>query len=146
MQRISQLQSLSHDHHHALVLARRCRVSASAANEQRTHEVWEQVRVVFARDLEPHFQIEEACLLPALEQAGQQPLVDRIRVEHAALRDLAGIAFASAGEVERFGILLDAHVRYEEREVFETAQTCLSADALERIAEACRNMPRGVAG
>ncbi len=146
MQRITQLQSLSHDHHHALVLARRCRVSASAGDEQHLHDVWGQVRAVFARDLEPHFQIEEACLLPALEQAGEQAYVDRIRVDHAALRDLAGIALASAGEVERFGVLLDAHVRYEEREVFEIAQTCLSPDALERIAEACRNTPRGAGG
>lgn len=44
--------------------------------------------------------------------------------------------------IEQFGRLLDSHVRFEEREVFEVAQSRLPAPALRAIAEACRSIPR----
>jgi hypothetical protein len=44
--------------------------------------------------------------------------------------------------LEKFGERLDAHIRYEERQVFEPTQHRLPAGVLEAIASACRTVPR----
>jgi hemerythrin-like domain-containing protein len=142
MQRIAELVALSHDHHSALVLARRCRQSRKTGAEVGVEEAWRQVLEAFPRHLEPHFTIEEKHLLPALEKAGEEALVQRVREDHAALRALVAEPAADPVRVERFGATLEAHVRFEEREVFEVAQRKLAAPALEEVAEACRRLPR----
>jgi len=145
MRRADDLLPLSHDHHSALVLARRCKQSVMPGAAVDTHEAWRQVREAFPRQLEPHFVIEERFLLPALEGIGESELVARVREDHSSLRALAANITADAGMLERFGLLLEAHVRFEERQVFEVAQQRLPALALEAIAEACRTIPRAAA-
>ena len=138
MKRIAALRDLSDDHHGALVVARRCVQSASSGDAARAEAVWREVRADFARQLEPHFEIEERLLLPALEAIGEQARADRIREDHASLRALARLASPSPAQLERFGRALEAHVRFEERDVFEVAQARLPAAALGAIAAACR--------
>lgn len=133
MKRAPGLRDLSDDHHAALVLARRCkRASAASAGE-----VWDRVREEFAGGLEPHFRIEEEHLLPALEAIGENALASRIRDDHRALRALRDSPVRSAALLLRFGELLESHVRYEEREVFESTQGRLPARVLQAIEAAC---------
>jgi hypothetical protein len=143
LKRITELRDLSDDHHTTLVLARRCRESADPGAPVRVRVAWHQVREVFASHLEPHFEIEERHLLPALETIGEAVLADRIRDDHASLRALVKRASPGPAEVGRFGRLLESHVRFEEREVFEVVQSRLPATTLRAIAEACRSTPRG---
>lgn len=140
MKRIPELRDLSDDHHTGLVLARRCRQCARPGSELSPAEVWAQVQASFRTDLEPHFQIEERHLLPALESIGEGPMAQRIRRDHAALRALcdADASTADASSVASFGVLLKSHIRFEEREVFDSVQDRLPADALASIAAACR--------
>ena len=142
MKRIPALRDLSDDHHTALVLARRCRQSVRADAAFSPVAVWQQVAEAFALQLEPHFQIEDRHLLPALDALGETALAERVRADHASLRALAKAESPSAPDVEQFGRLLEAHVRFEEREVFEVAQSRLPEDVLRAIAEACRSIPR----
>jgi len=142
MRRIDELLPLSRDHHSALVLARRCRQAALAQGAVGVDEAWLQVRSVFPVQLEPHFVIEESVLLPALEAVGETQLAARVRQDHASLRALAAVEAATADIVEQFGKLLETHVRFEERQVFEVAQAKLPAAALAAIAEACASTPR----
>lgn len=136
MKRIAELRDLSDDHHTALVLAQRCReASASGAAE-----LWQRVREAFRLELEPHFQIEDRHLLPALEAIGESDRARRIRDDHAALREIAANDAPAVGEIARFGDLLASHVRFEEREVFERTQHRLPRAALDAIAAACRAM------
>jgi hypothetical protein len=44
--------------------------------------------------------------------------------------------------VEEFGRLLESHVRFEEREVFERTQDRISKAALLTISEACESTSR----
>jgi hypothetical protein len=130
------LRRLSSDHHHALVLALDAR-RASDAGTETVADGWDRVLAAFSRDLDPHFAVEESILLPALEAAGQAPLAERTRREHAQLRALA----ASRAEDPRarlasFAALLEAHVRFEERELFEAAQRSLAPSVLEAVAAA----------
>jgi hypothetical protein len=142
LKRIAELAGLSDDHHTSLVLARRCRQSARSDAPTAASVAWRHVVEALPGHLEPHFRIEEIHLLPALESIGESALADRIRADHASLRALAGASAPDGAEVERFGRLLEAHVRFEEREVFEAVQSRLPAAALRAIAEACRSTPR----
>lgn len=142
LKRVPELRDLSDDHHTALVLARRCRQAAGPDAAISVEEAWQQLTQAFASHLEPHFRIEEKHLLPALEALGETDLAARIRGDHASLRDLAGAGSPSRARLERFGSQLEAHVRFEERRVFESTQHRLPAASLRAIAEACRSIPR----
>jgi GNAT superfamily N-acetyltransferase len=144
VKRVPGLRDLSDDHHTGLVLARRCRQAAAARSAAAVEQVWKQVLDAFALHLEPHFRIEEEHLLPALEAIGEPALARRIRDDHAALRALEHEP-PDAGRIERFGRLLEAHIRYEERQVFGPTQSRLPPDALRAIASACASTPRAYA-
>ena len=128
MKRALALVELSREHHTALSLAMRiARVADSAAEA----EMLERVAKVFAAELEPHFLEEERGLLPALMTAGETALVNRTLDEHRQIRALVeNIVAGDAASLKVFGELLSAHVRFEERELFVTAQAVLSPDFL----------------
>ncbi|GBG01230.1 hypothetical protein AZSI13_05570 [Azospira sp. I13] len=78
---------------------------------------------LFATELEPHFQREEAELLPALLTVGESVLVSRTLAEHEVLRNLARrIEAGDRAALAPFAEALADHVRFEERELFERAQ------------------------
>jgi hemerythrin-like domain-containing protein len=143
MKRASGLRDLSDDHHAGLVLARRCKQAARIESVRAHEDAWRHAREAFALSLSPHFQIEEEVLLPALESIGEAALAERIRDDHRALRALEREVAATRDRLEHFGALLEAHIRYEEREVFEPTQDRLPADAIEAIARACAAARRG---
>jgi hemerythrin-like domain-containing protein len=91
----------------------------------------------FEHDLNPHFVIEEQLILPALSAAGRRDLVDRTTEEHHQLRALI-VAAATSEDATRhlhaFADLLTAHVRFEERTLFDAAQQILTLEALEVLA------------
>jgi len=130
VKRCPALRTLSNEHHHGLVLAKRAKEAAGTAQEE---QVWRGIQARFAADLEPHFQIEELVLLPALEQAGETELARRTLDEHAELRCL--ISEDSAQTMTGFAELLTQHIRFEERELFEVAQQKLSAAELDALAD-----------
>lgn len=136
MKRIAALRDLSDDHHTALLLARRCQQTPAGAADAMALS-WRRVRDAFVLHLDPHFGIEDAHLLPALVAIGEPALAARIRSDHTELRALAEQADPVPEALVRFGALLEAHVRFEEREVFATTQHRLPASALDAIAAAC---------
>jgi hypothetical protein len=139
LKRIAELRDLSDDHHTALVLARRCKQGAKGAS---VDALWDRVMEAFRSHLEPHFAIEERHLLPALETIGEATLAERIRKEHAELRALRDAPPRDAETLASLGRLLEAHVRFEERQVFEPTQRRLPAAALRALASACEAIPR----
>ncbi|HSD37195.1 MAG TPA: hemerythrin domain-containing protein [Rhodocyclaceae bacterium] len=116
MKRHASLVTLSRDHHAALVLAKRIADCAEDAAQLRA--LCETVALRFRTELQPHFEDEEQRILPRLagchDAQWQQTLSD-----HANLRALAArIAEGDAIALRQFGIALNAHVRFEERELF----------------------------
>lgn len=138
MKRCKELRSLSSDHHSALVLAKHI---LEAGDGGLLATAWKGVQQRFALELEPHFKLEEEALLPALLRAGENALVARTLDEHAEMRRLIH-SEADADVRSRLSELLRSHVRFEERELFEIAQRCLSAPELERIGLASGNGKR----
>ncbi|PKO88861.1 MAG: hemerythrin HHE cation-binding protein [Betaproteobacteria bacterium HGW-Betaproteobacteria-12] len=126
MKRSPALLQLSREHHTALSLAMRI---AKATDQTAQERLLATVPALFRGELEPHFQEEERSLLPQLAQAGETALVARTLDEHAQMRALAAaIAGGDAAALAPFGRLLQAHVRFEERELFVVAEQRLFAD------------------
>ncbi len=138
MKRISEFRQLSIDHHHGLVLARRARKAETGTKGISASRVWEEVEKKFQYDLEPHFKIEEKYLVPPLEAIGEIDLIKRLQIDHKRLRriinDKSVRTFAA---LKQFGEILERHIRFEERELFETAQKRLSSHDLELLEQAC---------
>lgn len=128
MRRCDALRALSSEHHHGLVITVKVKRALATAEAER---VWQEVRELFVTELEPHFQAEELWLLPALEQAGETELVRRTHAEHAELRRM--IREGGMPNMAAFGELLSQHIRFEERELFETAQKKIPPDKLAEL-------------
>jgi len=130
------LRELSREHHGALVLALRITRAGDATAVAR---LMTTVPDVFARELEPHFRDEETNLLPGLAAAGAHALVRRTLAEHQLLRGLADrIAAGDVASLTEFATALRAHVRFEEHELFATAEALLPAELLDAAPPASR--------
>jgi hemerythrin-like domain-containing protein len=139
MRRIPELRELSGDHHHGLVLAQKATQAAVRADGRAAAEMWVEVELQFAAELAPHFLIEETLIAPHLEAAGESAMTQRLYAEHRALRECVEPGSGrTPADLGRFGELLENHIRFEERELFEAAQQRLSSEALTAVAEACR--------
>ncbi|MBI5428078.1 MAG: hemerythrin domain-containing protein [Nitrospinae bacterium] len=69
--------------------------------------------------LAPHFAEEERALLPRTLAEGGNSLAERLKEDHARLRELAARIIAGGAEaLTEFGTLLSNHVHFEERELF----------------------------
>jgi hemerythrin-like domain-containing protein len=140
------LVGLSREHHHALVLAAHLRKAVQAGGDLAA--MARRAARQFADEIDPHFRVEEEILLPALRRLGpaEDCFVQQIEADHAWLR--AGAARAAGGETAHllaWAERLTAHVRFEEREVFEHCQQVLSPEILDAVglARPAEPPPRG---
>lgn len=128
MKRHARLQDLSREHYAALKLALHAKRAALSGDPAQVELAAAACRAAFAADLEPHFVVEENELLPLLVEGGQLELVRRTEADHARLRRLAGeLAQPAAAVLLDFSEGLTAHVRFEEREMFEALEACFRA-------------------
>ena len=140
MRRDPSLIPLSQQHHNGLALCvltrRSLREDDSPANVARLAQ-----RAVDRYDLElaNHFEIEEQILFPALESnLGEPPLVRRLIAEHRELEQIIGQlrAAPAAALLEQLCSLLTEHIRCEENELFQFAQSRLPEPILRELGDA----------
>lgn len=121
------LIQLSHDHHHGLALALRCRKQAlgrlKPMGSQGLKERAEEFTAFFGKNLERHFDAEETVLFPFMRAsiAEAAPLIDELLREHEQLRAFSSKLAAENGLSKTLfdaGDLLERHIRREERELF----------------------------
>ncbi len=135
MKRVEELRVLSSDHHRGLVLAKKAQQAAGSGLSAEV--AWADLEAAFKRELEPHFQIEEQTLIEPLRALGEDALVDQLTREHAQLRACFAADWPRGyAALKRFGDLLKAHIRFEERELFEVVQARFSAEQLQAVAAA----------
>lgn len=140
---------LSHDHHHGLALALRCRKQAlgqikpmgTAGLKERAHEA----RLFFANHLIDHFRAEEEVLFPTIGSlvAASAPIINQLLQEHEQIRSLMLQLEGEAGLGKRlfdFGDLLESHIRKEERELFPLFEQHIGAKDAEITAEQIRKI------
>ena len=115
MRRHPALVHLSHDHHETLVWARRLR--GGEVGDVEEHR----------RRLDRHFREEEETIFPLLVEFCAEPpeVLTRALLDHQRIRA------AAAGP--ELGELLEAHVRLEERELFELLQEVVPEERLDAL-------------
>lgn len=127
MKRSEFLKPLSREHHSALSLGMSCIRAAESGDKESIAAVCEKLNRAFRNELEPHFNLEEKDLFPRMELAGAAELVKRALKDHAALREMITKINTekTPTELAAFGALLIAHVRFEEKELFNVAEKIL---------------------
>jgi hemerythrin-like domain-containing protein len=133
MQRDRNLIPLSHQHQHALALC--VQIERGLQSQRPDPQHWQQeIARLFESEIRYHFQAEEKVLFPFAQRAPSlRDLVDELRVEHASLRHYSTGAAAgrlTVPELQLFSASLAAHVRKEERLLFEGIQEFFSAEEL----------------
>ena len=144
MKRVAALRSLSEDHHHGLVNARRLRQAASE-KEGAPEEAARAFLEFWQKDTSIHFRQEEEVLLPVLARYGgesdKEESVISMLAQHARIR---GLIMDLSDEVtgggvrpetlQSIGEALEAHIRLEEREVFPLVEDVLPQEGLKELA------------
>ena len=142
MPRHPSLIQLSHDHHHGLALALRCRKQAlgriKPMGAQGLKERAEEFTAFFRAYLERHFKAEEEVLFPFMRAAISEavPLIDELVREHAQLRAFSSRLQEKGGLSKilfEAGDLLERHIRREERELFPLFEKHAGATDAETI-------------
>jgi hemerythrin-like domain-containing protein len=155
MLRDPSLIPLSHQHQRALALCVRLqRALRAGAVDPRAWQA--EAQQLYADEIQFHFAAEEKVLFPAARQFPELAvLVAELSVEHERLREY--FVNAQNGEIDEGGLaifaaLFSAHIRKEERELFEVLQQLLRPEemkslghelecALEEAVQVCRLRP-----
>lgn len=141
VKRFDELKPLSREHNVALLIARSALRAGRSGEAEAVGTMWGKIARTFETDMVPHFQHEERVILPVLQELGLDTLANRLLEDHAQLRALASEGdHGSSAELVRFASLLERHVRFEERIVFNIVQTALDPHQLrERMSAAARD-------
>ena len=123
------LQPLSREHHHSLLLCWKIRTGFAkgvAPERIKKYADW-----FFEHHIKPHFIEEEAHIFPIL--GNDNALVKKAIGEHRRLSRL----FTESHEIEKsLGLIeemLESHIRFEERVLFNAIQEVASREQLDHI-------------
>lgn len=128
------LHPLSHQHQHGLalcvILDRTLRTDSSS---EAVRDLTGKALAAWNVEIRGHFEVEECELFPAVRPVIAEPeLIDELLAEHRTIEAMVDElrAEASAATLVRFASALRAHIRSEERRLFEQIQQALDADQI----------------
>ncbi|MFY9951612.1 MAG: hemerythrin domain-containing protein [Candidatus Sulfotelmatobacter sp.] len=133
MLRDKSLIPLSHQHQRALALC--VRIDRAQPIPAKDLQAWQvEIEQLFEQEIEIHFAAEESVIFPAAERFSELvTLVKELIAEHGSVRDLFRQAEArcmSAQTLSALGQQLSAHIRKEERQLFECIQRLMNPQEL----------------
>src|ERR1700720_3407929 len=137
MLRDKSLVPLSRQHQHALALC--VRIVRASPIDAADLDTWEaEIAQQFQQEIKFHFAGEEAVLFPVASRtsASMASLVDELLAEHEILREnfsQAETKKMSAQDLLAFAQRLSAHIRKEERQLFERMQEEINPENLEAL-------------
>jgi hemerythrin superfamily protein len=136
MLRDKNLIPLSRQHQHALALC--VRIDRASPIRDSELAAWQtEITQLFQAEITVHFAAEEGALFPEARKLPELfPLIEELLCDHAVLRE--GFAKAetqsmSAIDLSVFAQRMSAHVRQEERQLFERMQELMSPEELANI-------------
>jgi len=138
MLRDKSLVPLSRQHQHALALCVRIDRASPIADTDLT--AWQgEMAQHFRAEIRVHFEAEERILFPAARAFPELiPLVEELIREHAWLGEQFSAAEAQtmgSRGISEFARRLSAHIRTEERLLFERLQELMKAEQLAAVGE-----------
>jgi hemerythrin-like domain-containing protein len=133
MLRDKSLIPLSHQHQHALALC--VRIDRAQPIPVANLQDWQaEIEQIFEQEITFHFAAEESVLFPAARRFPELiPLVDGLIAEHGILRSAFSLARSrrlSTQTLPAFAQQLSAHIRTEERQLFEPLQKLMTPPEL----------------
>lgn len=134
IKRSRNLVPLSKDHHEGLLVVWKIRQGQSKQIE--AQRIADFVMHAFVTHLQPHFIKEEELLFTKLAKEDQ--LLAKAQEQHAVLRQMATKVSQSARmpQLVAFANLLEEHIRFEERTLFQHIEQHLPPDELTAIGAA----------
>lgn len=125
------LKPLSRDHHHGLLLCFKIREGLKKKVELKRMKDYNDF--FFQSQLVPHFEFEEKYVFPLLEN--EHEIVQQALSEHKRLRMLFKEENPTAETFQKIERELNAHIRFEERELFNEIQQHTNNETLMLISE-----------
>jgi iron-sulfur cluster repair protein YtfE (RIC family) len=125
------LQPLSRQHHFGLLFSWKLRKGFSKNIEM--ERMQEYAKWFYEHEIKPHFKDEEKYLFPILEDDNE--LVERALKEHRRLKRLFNDTKNPEKSLNNLEEELDAHIRFEERILFNEIQKVATEAQLEKIEE-----------
>jgi hemerythrin-like domain-containing protein len=137
MKRDKSLQPLSWQHHDTLMA---CLMIEKGVKKNADLKVLQDfTRHIWEKDINKHFILEENYLVPQLRQKKfPEYLIRSLLNDHDLIRNFSVRLLnggASYSLFTAFASLLEQHVRFEERVVFERAQAMIPEGELEKLAK-----------
>ena len=138
MLRNQNLIPLSHQHQHALALCVRIERAAQAGEVELM--AWQaEIRQIFEQEIRVHFEAEEKILFPTAAQYPElRSLTEELLGEHVVLRGYFGRATENrldSVSLRELASKLSAHIRKEERQLFEGMQRLFSEHQLAALGQ-----------
>ena len=139
MLRDKNLIPLSHQHQHSLAIC--VRLDRAIQTGEVDLAAWQaEIAQAFEQEIEIHFTAEEKEVFSRAARVAEiAPLVQELQAEHATLRELFSLAKArrlDPARLKELGEKLAAHIRKEERQLFESMQKHMTRDELNAMGAA----------
>ncbi len=139
IRRAVELQPLSRQHHNGLLF---CLFLEKGIKKQADKILMRDFCMYFwQEDLQHHFEIEEKYLAPFVSYPALKEVIDKMVNDHLVIRNF----FERSDVLTEYSIfdqlqqMLEAHIRFEEREVFNLIQLTLSPKELHELGHVYEN-------
>lgn len=125
------LQPLSRQHHFGLLFS--WKIRKGFGKNVSPERMMRFAQWFFVQEIEPHFNDEEKYLFPILEPDNE--LIERALKEHRRIKRLFQDTENPEKSLHKLEEELDAHIRFEERVLFNEIQKIATPEQLARIEE-----------
>lgn len=123
------LKSISREHHHGLLLCWKIRAGLKKGIEPERIKLY--LNWFWKNYLNQHFEVEEKYIFPVL--GSSHDLVKKALVEHRRLKRLFESSTDILKNLSMIEEELDAHIRFEERVLFNEIQLIANEEQLQLI-------------
>jgi hemerythrin-like domain-containing protein len=129
IKRSRQLSPLSRDHHQGLLLAWKIRQGIKNGTDKII--IADYIKWFWLNELEEHFREEEEILAPYLKD---NEMIQRMFKEHHRIKSIIhNDHLVDEGSLTELALLVNDHIRFEERELFPLAEKMIKEEDLDRI-------------
>ncbi|MGN6165980.1 MAG: hemerythrin domain-containing protein [Flavisolibacter sp.] len=140
IKRSEHIKQLSKDHHFTLLFS--WKIRQGLKHEVDGDRIKKYVAHFWKHDMKPHFLEEEKILFaPVKDDQVQKAIDDHRKIERQVDTVLQSPADKVSEQLLQLAGLVDAHVRFEERELFPHLEKTLTPAQLEVIGEQLHNEP-----